>query len=955
MAIVARLVVAFISLWCLLYLAVYIRFLYASRRAISSESSVGMSTFERFEAATPLAVNEAKDVPALNLSKMKTSQESFQRLIFNNPMLSPSCEQFISQEKRLIGASESIAVIIVIVSESKEAVLRTISSLLLNTDSLMVDVYLVDNSFDLEVNSWTEWSLPPFDQASSSSFALHHLRPSRPLKNEVSAKLYALSTVASSHHSTLLFLDADVIVSRNFLIPLIASIRTHPNTIVYPAVDIISEDKDKAHGVEVIKGDRMVSAFNWALTKTWVPISPSQVSSSEDDDDDIDEVFSPGFHSTFGISASFFQDIGGLDATLLPPLAEIELSLRVWLCGGGSIIRQPCSRLAQTFSTFASHASHLHSQTDFNAGVVAISHRWMEKRHRDAVFQARFLGRIPEKITIALNNLHPEEFSESKLMNEYRCLPLDWYIKEIHTSLSDEIMEIQSNFSAYLSSDYLSTFFRPLLQEYEKASDIELDASTEKALNAYREKYHDADSEDIQLQRLAKTYVDEQHFAHAAHVKKTLLCEDESFVGAPGCAAFKARGGCTREKDLQYAMFGCPKTCGLCDFEGKQLCADFFRVKCPQMKKEGKCTSDIAYMEENCRLACGFCSRSSPAASLKVTSTEQSSVKATPAPQSLALTDGASEKIDPFAIHRRFLAGEIPDPSPSSSSCSLNRKPNGDLLSRIKVESNEASAGPKLFCGIYTMESNHATNVKAAIETWAKHCDGFVAFSTKSDPTLSAIFIEHEGVENYNNMWQKSRSIWKYIYSHFLFDFDFFLMGGDDMFYIIGNLRHYLMSPEVVSEGKRGQGLYLGRKFQPPGQPIFNSGGAGYVLDRTALKFLGENLDKPECFAHQVGFWEDVNIANCLRKSNKIEPFDTRDAKKRERFHPFTPGQHLTYRIPPNTPDWYAKYNPNLTLGYECCSDESISFHYVPHDLMRTMYEYVHLCNNKMIRHNEYP
>ena len=52
-------------------------------------------------------------------------------------------------------------------------------------------------------------------------------------------------------------------------------------------------------------------------------------------------------------------------------------------------------------------------------------------------------------------------------------------------------------------------------------------------------------------------------------------------------------------------------------------------------------------------------------------------------------------------------------------------------------------------------------------------------------------------------------------------------------------------------------------------------------------------------------------------------------AFNRERFHPFTPGLQLTYRIPPNNPDWYAKYNPELKVGFDCCSDKSISFHYV--------------------------
>ncbi len=34
----------------------------------------------------------------------------------------------------------------------------------------------------------------------------------------------------------------------------------------------------------------------------------------------------------------------------------------------------------------------------------------------------------------------------------------------------------------------------------------------------------------------------------------------------------------------------------------------------------------------------------------------------------------------------------------------------------------------------------------------------------------------------------------------------------------------------------------------------------------------------------------------------------------RERFNPFTPANHLAYRIPKN-PDWYAKYNPELKIG----------------------------------------
>ena len=49
--------------------------------------------------------------------------------------------------------------------------------------------------------------------------------------------------------------------------------------------------------------------------------------------------------------------------------------------------------------------------------------------------------------------------------------------------------------------------------------------------------------------------------------------------------------------------------------------------------------------------------------------------------------------------------------------------------------------------------------------------------------------IKHEGPEEYENMWQKSRAIWKYIYFHYRDDFDWFVLGGDDVFLIVENLR----------------------------------------------------------------------------------------------------------------------------------------------------------------------
>ena len=121
-------------------------------------------------------------------------------------------------------------------------------------------------------------------------------------------------------------------------------------------------------------------------------------------------------------------------------------------------------------------------------------------------------------------------------------------------------------------------------------------------------------------------------------------------------------------------------------------------------------------------------------------------------------------------------------------------------LAQPRSEAETEAAGVRVFCGIYTMQKNHDTNVKATRANWAKRCDGFLAFSTDADDGLNAVKIEHEGDEAYDNMWQKSRSIWKYIATHLADSFDYFLLGGDDMFYVVDNLRLFLASQQVETE-----------------------------------------------------------------------------------------------------------------------------------------------------------
>jgi hypothetical protein len=181
--------------------------------------------------------------------------------------------------------------------------------------------------------------------------------------------------------------------------------------------------------------------------------------------------------------------------------------------------------------------------------------------------------------------------------------------------------------------------------------------------------------------------------------------------------------------------------------------------------------------------------------------------------------------VNPESLHEQYMLGNLPDVIDGSGAlvtdqdqCYNMELPDSQLLSRVKLASGDedtdfskhvdSDGNPlRIFCGIYTMASSHATNVRATRNTWAKKCDGFIAFSTEEDQDIPSVNILHEGKEAYDNMWQKSRSIWKYIHAHLKDKFDFFLLGGDDMFYIVENLRAYLGSAEITRLRKEGEGI----------------------------------------------------------------------------------------------------------------------------------------------------
>jgi len=229
---------------------------------------------------------------------------------------------------------------------------------------------------------------------------------------------------------------------------------------------------------------------------------------------------------------------------------------------------------------------------------------------------------------------------------------------------------------------------------------------------------------------------------------------------------------------------------------------------------------------------------------------------------------------------------------------------------------------PTIMCMVYTLEDAHADRIGVIRDTWAGGCDGFLAFSNISDPRIPAISIEHKGPEAYDNMWQKVRSIWRFAGAHYLDNFDWFLIGGDDLFVLPYNLKSYLASlTHKDGTDPKTKEYFVGRRFKNRRGDYFNSGGAGYVLSQAALRKYHGHLDDLNCNTCVRTSMEDVMTARCLKYLG-INFTDTRDSEGRERFHHFPPdrlyhGGHA---------EWYDAFNNEwgIKLGRNCCAPDSV-------------------------------
>lgn len=245
---------------------------------------------------------------------------------------------------------------------------------------------------------------------------------------------------------------------------------------------------------------------------------------------------------------------------------------------------------------------------------------------------------------------------------------------------------------------------------------------------------------------------------------------------------------------------------------------------------------------------------------------------------------------------------------------------------------NELYNKVRVLCWIMTSPKNLQLKATAVKNTWAKRCNKYIFFSSETNHSFPTVGLNvSEGREH---LTRKTVQGFLYCFKKYGQLYDWFVKADDDTYMIVENLRYFLshQSPEQL--------VYFGHKFKSLVKQGYFSGGAGYVLSRGSLNKLAKVGLKNPFICRQDGGAEDAEIGKCMEKLD-IKAGDSLDIYGRESFHPFKPIAHLEGQVP----DWFYNYSYHgVKKGLSCCSDYSVSFHYMsPSDMYLMDYLLYHL------------
>ncbi|TMS32718.1 hypothetical protein L596_000525 [Steinernema carpocapsae] len=257
-----------------------------------------------------------------------------------------------------------------------------------------------------------------------------------------------------------------------------------------------------------------------------------------------------------------------------------------------------------------------------------------------------------------------------------------------------------------------------------------------------------------------------------------------------------------------------------------------------------------------------------------------------------------------------------------------------DHFTHVSLAAKNLPLSGKLFCLVISYHKNHQSRAMGPATTWMPKCDhGEIFTNNNSLPeTVPYRDVYRHQNNTYYSLYTKMMFTFHYIYTYVSPSFDWYLKADDDTYVIVENLLDF------IKDLNPNKPYYIGFRLKSNGG--YNSGGAGYILSRPALKLLADQHKNPSkgCVFSK---WEDLGVGKCLR-SLGVAPMRTMDKEGLSLFYMYSFDNAFNGKVWDYNPDYWLYEIPKIKYGFESFSSKLISIHHTTLHEMRLIHTFLY-------------
>uniref|UniRef100_H2ZQ03 Glycosyltransferase 2-like domain-containing protein n=1 Tax=Ciona savignyi TaxID=51511 RepID=H2ZQ03_CIOSA len=303
----------------------------------------------------------------------------------------------------------SMSVIICYKNEAMSTLLRTLYSVMESVPEIFLkEVILIDD------NSHLDFTQAVKEEISDIQF----------VKIERNEKHLGIigSRIKGANMATgdvIAFLDSHCECYEGWAEPLLERISQDRTVVALPVMEIINPDNFKFSVTSMQRVQR--GGFDWTLTYRWIP--PDRERFLNPLMDMTQPVTSPTMSGgVFAIDRKYFYELGNYDDGMQIWGGEnLEMSFRVWMCGGRIEIL-PCSHVGHVFKSRSPHS--------VPSDVVMRNKRRVADVWLDD-YRSLFFKRTPGALKADSGNIT----SRVQLRDRLECKPFSWLIEKVYPEL----------------------------------------------------------------------------------------------------------------------------------------------------------------------------------------------------------------------------------------------------------------------------------------------------------------------------------------------------------------------------------------------------------------------------------------------------------------------------------------------------------------------------------------